>query len=279
MSSFQVDITRYIRRPSFYIPFVVLLLLSVLTSWNTLVYLQYFKADLSIQAVSYFQYSNYSAYTLNSFVYRDPFNAANYLYFFLMPLFTLLPMGSCLLNDKKSGYYEQVLSRTTLKGYLSLRLRVNATLVCLLLGLPTLVNFLIIFSVFPAYPVYPSNELSVASVPYFRLLADLHYYHPLVYLGSMFVLMLLGGVLWSSLVMLVGLYFRNALRLIVGAFIVHIFVMNVFDAFFWTVPALPSIFMNPSNLRGSFVIYLVMVLLFTVLLFLIYFRVHKRDYE
>lgn len=134
--------------------------------------------------------------------------AASTLFYFLLPLMAAFPYGWSLVQEQRSAYIQNVVSRAGAKRYYGAKYLTNFIVAGVTVGLPLLLNFIVVACFIPAR--LPDSIYQVYYAVFSQdMWALLFYTNPLLYDLLYFLLAILFAGLWAQLSFVLAAHFKR----------------------------------------------------------------------
>lgn len=127
-------------------------------------------------------------------------------FYHLFPIVAVLPLGSSLLEDVKSGYIDFILQRVSIRNYLITRFTASALLGALASMLGMLL-FLLLLPIFHPMARIPTVQEAYAIYDYMiDVVAKRHWF---TYFGFYAILQGMSGMMWSSIALMLSTFVED----------------------------------------------------------------------
>lgn len=195
---------------------------------------------------------NASIVTLfNTWIGEDFSSVATSLFYLLLPILATLPFGMSFVMELDSGYSRHIYTRTKRIHYLLAKYVSTFISGALAIGIPMLINLLLVSSIVPAIKPSYFNDIYYAMSPG-SMGAELFYLKPFIFIGVRFLLSMTFGGLCAVSCIAISFFSRNRFAVILAPFLslltVHYF--SGLIAFYWNGYELsPLNFIHGGNLN------------------------------
>lgn len=205
-----------------------------------------------------------------------------HLFYFLIFLLCTLPYSWSLFVEKKSGYINQVVTRTSRANYYLSKYLAAFVSGGAIAFIPLVMNFLICALFIPAYPMDQLSDLYIA-VPQNYLWATILYDKPLVYVVMyMFLTFVFCGV-WATIGVSLSFVLKSKLSVLISPFLFILLVQVFSGSSFYSSgkTIIPSYLIAPKaygygcTTEDVVVTWLLAVLLFDVAIYIL--KGYKKD--
>ncbi len=141
-----------------------------------------------------------------------------YLYYFSIFLVCTFPYSYSLLEEKKSTYINQIITRDKRETYYIGKYIATFLAGGAVVTIPLVINLLICATMIPYYQVSQYGELYYG-VPQPYLFSNIFYSNTLIYIVLYLCLTFIFIGLWSTTVLSLGFYIKNKITLIISPFL------------------------------------------------------------
>lgn len=152
------------------------------------------------------------------FMTSDYIQPTTDLFYALIPLLAAMPYGWSLCEEKNKGYLQNVYIRSKRKQYLAAKAFAAASSGFVVIAIPLVLNLLLCACFIPAYPTDISSVFTTGIYDSL-MLVELYYSAPIAYVCFLVVLTGVFGAAWALLVLVIGGYAHDSVRLIAGLFV------------------------------------------------------------
>lgn len=161
----------------------------------------------------------------NSWIGGRPSGVFPLLFYFLMPAYCVIPFAWSYLSEKKSGYIKLICCKIGKSAYFTAKYISGFISGFLVVVIPQLLSLLLVSCFVPAYMPDMNYELYY-QVDMTKMLGDLYYTLPGLYV-ALYVLTsgLFGGV-WATIPIAVSMFTNNKFSALFAPYIVLLFIIN-----------------------------------------------------
>lgn len=192
---------------------------------------------LSQLNVSNPELSTYSLFTYLLFTRSD--QPTTEIFYILFPLAAMLPYSWSLGREKKSGYLQNVYTRTNRLKYLLFKALATFSVSFTAVAIPLLANIIATACVIPAFATDISSVI-YTGMDEGRLWSSVFYNVPLIYCFLMVLLSSCFAGLWGTVVQFLGAFVFNPERMITASFI-FLYCIQAFEPKLTSIPSGSSI--------------------------------------
>lgn len=203
-----------------------------------------------------------SPYTL----WLGSFNSSIFaeLFFMLMPILAAMPMADIYLNDRKTGYFNNIAGRGREKSYFCCLFVMNAVAGAMCFIIPAVINIVCSFCILPdIHPDIIVNESSVVTMYGTEtLFPEMYYTHPLAHMALYLATGAVIAAIYASLALAFSFFINNRFFVWISVFIMYYIYMAVAAALVHGNSSLymPANYMREINGGGSIAAFAVIVL-------------------
>lgn len=192
---------------SFFVTFSTAL---VIVLWSAMECIhEYYRMESFFKDLQYTKNLGYPTYTLYcNWIGGEFITAASTLFYFLLPLMAAFPYGWSLVQEQRNAYIQNVVSRAGAKRYYGAKYLANFIVAGVTIGLPLLLNFIVVACFIPAR--LPDSIYQVYYAVFGQdMWALLFYTNPLLYDLLYFLLAILFAGLWAQLSFVLAAHFKR----------------------------------------------------------------------
>lgn len=204
----KIEIKRLLKRPSFY---VALLVGIAITALEALTNNQINLKSENFSTFSSGVYSNFIQYSLGKYVRMLQM---------VFPLIVTIAFSDAYLEDVKSGFIKNIVTRYDKKKYLINRFLVNFVVSGLIISIPLIVNYMIYAATIPS--IEPQVSYSSLALDSWSFLPYIYYEYPLLHAFIRIMLLFIYGGSFSSIALAISIFFRSKYVITIIPFIVYI---------------------------------------------------------
>ncbi len=202
-------------------------------------------------------YDDYSYHQSPYTLWIGSFNSSVFaeLFFMLMPVLSAMPMSDIYLNDRKSGYFDNIAGRGRKKSYFRCLFIMNSAAGALCFIVPAVINIVCCFCVLPdIHPDIIVNESSIVTMYGTEtLFPELYYTFPLAHMALYLVTGSIIAGIYASLALALSFFIKNRFFVWISVFIIYYIYMAVVVALMHGNSSiyLPANYMREINGGGS----------------------------
>lgn len=275
----KLEIKKAIKNNYAMISFVCSLMIAILSAVQAI--RRYF---INTTIINIYQPDAY-AY-LGSSLYNNWLGASGdfftHLFYFLIFLLCSLPYSWSLFVEKKSGYINQVVTRTSRTSYYLSKYVAAFVSGGMMAFVPLVINFVICAMFIPAYPIDQLSDLYIA-VPQNFMWSTILYDKPLAYVAVYILLSFVFCGIWSTIGVSLSFVLKSKLSILVSPFLFILLVQVFSNSSFYSSgkTIIPSYLIAPKAYgygctTGSVVVtWIISVLLFDVTIYIL--KGYKKD--
>lgn len=169
----------------------------------------------------------------------------------IFPLMVTIVFADSYLEDVKSGFIKNIITRYDKKKYLVNRFLVNFVISGLIISIPYIVNYMLYASFIPS--IEPKIFFSSPALEVRNFLPHVYYKIPLLHVFIRIFLLFIYGGAFSSIALASSIYSRNKYVITIIPFIVYI-AMDVITQMLLNYRYSPMMFLfNPTGYNHMFI--------------------------
>ncbi|MGL4731112.1 MAG: hypothetical protein ACRCW0_05975 [Clostridium sp.] len=204
----KIEIQRIFKRPSFYVALLVGVLIAFLEAISNN------HIRLNSDDFIYFSngvYNNLMLYNLGKYIRMLQT---------VFPLIVTIAFADAYLEDLKSGFIKNIITRYDKKKYLITRFWVNFVISGLIIAIPFIVNYMLYASFIPS--IEPKVFFSSPVLEQRDFLPYIFFNFPLLHVFTRIFLLFVYGGTFSSIALASSIFFKNKYVITILPFIVYI---------------------------------------------------------
>lgn len=275
----KLEISKAIKNSFFLCAIVCSILIAIMSAFQSV--RRYF---INVSLINIYEPEAYTY--LGSSLYNNWIGASGdfytHLFYFLIFLLCTLPYSWSLFVEKKSGYINQVITRTSRTYYYLSKYLAAFVSGGVIAFVPLVLNFVICALFIPAYPMDQLSDLYIA-VPQNYLWSHILYDKPIVYVLLYILLSFVFCGLWSTIGVSLSFVLKSRLSILISPFLFIILVQVFSNSNFYSSgkTIIPSYLIAPKAYGygctiGSVVVaWIILILLFNVIIYFI--KGYKKD--
>ncbi len=157
------------------------------------------------------------------FVYRNLFRV-------LLPILSALPMGASYYQDKKTGYIKNLCMKTSKKSYHRAKYIATYFWGCVAIIIPLVVSLMISMALYPVLNPEPFAQQNLLTDA--RLMADLYYTSPLIYVIIYILINSLIGGIFAVISLSISNYMSSIFSVTVFPMVIYLVAETIFTDMF-----------------------------------------------
>lgn len=217
----KLEMGKAIKNKWFFVALFIGGALATISAVNNIVqYLEFGEVTLEYAHLKYLGITSSSAYKF--WIVNDFLQPTTDLFFILLPLLAVIPYGWSYASEKKSGYFQQMLSRVSRLKYFSSKALATFLSGAFVVAIPVVLNFIMCASMIPLFTPDVSEVIWFGIFPD-ALWSSVFYNHPFVYTLLFTGLIFVFAGLWAAATSFFALLINNRLALMVIPYLLLFF--------------------------------------------------------
>lgn len=234
-----IEIKRIFKRKSLYVALLIGIVIAFLEVFSN--------NHIKLKSQDFIDFSN-GVYN-NLMLY----NVGKYMRMLQMifPLMVTIVFADSYLEDVKSGFIKNIITRYDKKKYLVNRFLVNFVISGLIISIPYIVNYMLYASFIPS--IEPKIFFSSPALEARNFLPRIYYKFPLLHVFIRIFLLFIYGGTFSSIALVSSIYSRNKYVITIIPFIIYV-AMDVITQMLLNYRYSPMMFLfNPTGYNHMFI--------------------------